>query len=80
MPKLPQVSGNKLIKFLKSIEYIVIRQKGSHVTLRKFTNIGNHNITIPKHNKIAKGTLNDIIVKISLWNNISREEIINRLK
>ena len=46
MPKLPQVSGNKLIKFLQSIEYIIIRQKGSHVTLRKSSNIGNHNITL----------------------------------
>ena len=80
MPKLPQVNGNKLIKFLQSTGYMVIRQKGSHVTLRKSTNIGNHNITIPKHENIAKGTLNDILGKISLWNNISREEIIDRLK
>jgi len=56
-----------------------VRQKGSHVRLRKKTEIGEHNITVPKHKEIAKGTLNDILSKVSLWNNISKEELVKML-
>ncbi len=80
MPKLPQVSGEELIKFLKRMGYKVIRQKGSHVRLRKKTPSGIHNITGPFHREIAKGTLSDILSKIALWNNISRNELIEKLK
>ncbi len=47
--------------------------------LRKKTEIGEHNITVPKHKEIAKGTLNDILSKVSLWNNISKEELVKML-
>lgn len=77
--KLPQVSGEKLAKFLEKLDYQVIRQKGSHIRLRKVTAIGEHNITVPNHKVIAKGTLNDIITKISLWNNIPKDILINWL-
>ncbi|MHC1610300.1 MAG: type II toxin-antitoxin system HicA family toxin [Candidatus Methanospirareceae archaeon] len=79
MPKLPVISGDKLIKLLTKLGYEIVRQKGSHVRLRKKTEIGEHNITVPKHREIAKGTLNDILSKVSLWNNISKEELIKML-
>ena len=69
---MPVVSGDKLIKLLTKLGYEIIRQKGSYVRLRKKTEIGEHNITVPKHEEIAKGTLNDILSKVSLWNNISK--------
>jgi predicted RNA binding protein YcfA (HicA-like mRNA interferase family) len=78
-PKLPSVSGVKLVQFLKSLNYELIRQKGSHIRLRKFTAIGEHNITVPNHKQIAKGTLNDILSKIAMWNNISKAELISQL-
>lgn len=37
MPKLPQVSGSKLVGLLQSLGYEVIRQRGSHIRLRKGT-------------------------------------------
>jgi len=80
MPKLPQVSGSKLVGLLQSLGYEVIRQRGSHVRLRKATSLGEHTITVPAHKGIAKGTLNDIFNKISLWNNIPKENLVNRLK
>ena len=79
MPKLPIISGDKLIKLLIKLGYEIARQKGSHIRLRKKTEIGEHNITVPKHREIAKGTLNDILSKVSLWNNISKEELIKML-
>lgn len=49
MPRLPQVSGHALIQLLRSLGYEILRQRGSHVRLRKLTVIGEHNITgIPK--------------------------------
>ena len=59
--------------------YEIVRQEGSHVRLRKKTEIGEHNITVPKHKEIAKGTLNDILSKVSLWNNIPKEELVKML-
>ncbi len=80
MPKLPQVSGSDVVKFLQSSGYEVLRQRGSHIRLRKVTVLGEHNITVPAHQFLAKGTLNDIIGKVSLWNNISKDDILKRLK
>ena len=76
---MPVVSGDKLIKLLTKLGYEIVRQKGSHVRLRKKTEIGEHNITVPKHKEIAKGTLNDILSKVSLWNNIPKEELVKML-
>lgn len=80
MPKLPQVSGPQVIKLLESLGYTRIRQRGSHVVLRKITSLGEHNITVPAHKVVAKGTLNDILTKVSLWNNITKEELIKQLR
>ena len=80
MPKLPQVSGPQVIKLLESLAYIRIRQKGSHVALRKVTPLGEHNITVPAHKVLAKGTLNDILTKVSLWNNITKEALLKQLR
>jgi predicted RNA binding protein YcfA (HicA-like mRNA interferase family) len=78
-PKLPQISGQDLIKVLQKLGYEVTRQKGSHIRLRKTTVIGDHSITIPDHKALAKGTLNDILVKVSLWNNIRKDELVKML-
>jgi len=80
MPKLPQVSGSDLVKLLQSLGYEVVRQRGSHIRLKKITALGEHAITIPAHKVIAKGTLSDIIGRVSLWNNIAREELHKRLR
>ena len=80
MPKLPQVSGNKLVGMLQSLGYEIIRQRGSHIRLRKVTPLGEHIITVPAHKVLAKGTLSDILSVISLWNNIPKESLLRRLK
>lgn len=79
MPKLPVISGDKLIKLLMKLGYEIVRQKGGHVRLRKITEMGEHNITVPKHSEIAKGTLNDILSKVSLWNGIPKEELLRMI-
>lgn len=79
MPKLPVVSGSKTIKLLSSLGYEVVRQRGSHVQLRKTTAAGDHTITIPMHDEIAKGTLNDILSKVSIWCGLSKDALIDML-
>ena len=79
-PKLPQISGQRLVKVLERLGYQVIRQKGSHIRMRKVAMSGEHNVTIPNHKSVAKGTLSDIIIKASLWNNLSKAELINMLE
>ena len=77
--KVPSISGKKLITFLNKLGYRIIRQHGSHVRLEKNTPAGVHKITIPNHNPVAKGTLNDILSRVSIWNQISKEELIKKL-
>jgi len=57
LQKRPVVSGEKLLKVLVRLGYEIIRQRGSHVRLRKPTAAGDHNITVPLHDELAKGTL-----------------------
>jgi predicted RNA binding protein YcfA (HicA-like mRNA interferase family) len=80
MPKkLPVISGKKLISLLTEMGYRVVRQRGSHVRLEKSTEAGMHKITIPNHDPIAKGTLNDILTKVSVWNQMPKVKLIDRL-
>jgi len=80
MPRLPQVSGRTLIRLLVSFGYEVIRQRGSHVRVRKISALGEQNLTVPDHGAMAKGTLNDILTRVSLWNNIPKEKLIEQLR
>ena len=80
MARLPQVSGKDLIKFLQFLGYVVVRRKGSHVRLRKKTGAGDHNITVPDHQTVAKGTLHDILSAVSIRNGIPKDELLKQLK
>jgi predicted RNA binding protein YcfA (HicA-like mRNA interferase family) len=78
--KMPVVSGKVLIRFLESLGYEVARQRGSHVRLVKSTPAGKHKISIPHHDPVAKGTLADILIKVSIWCQIDKHELAARLK
>ena len=59
--KLPQMSGKTLIKKLRKMGFVVVRQKGSHIRLEKNTKEGTIKITVPNHKVLKKGTLHRII-------------------
>jgi predicted RNA binding protein YcfA (HicA-like mRNA interferase family) len=80
MPRLPLISGRSLVRLLTSLGYEVIRQRGSHIRLRRRSELGEHNVTVPDHHVLAKGTLNDILTQVSLWNNVPKEILIERLR
>jgi predicted RNA binding protein YcfA (HicA-like mRNA interferase family) len=79
MPRLPQVSGEAVIRLLTSLGYRVMRQRGSHAQLLLGTAVGAHRITVPMHRSVAKGTLNDILSAVSLRVGIPKEELVRRL-
>ncbi|EKD90851.1 MAG: hypothetical protein ACD_30C00077G0002 [uncultured bacterium] len=62
MPKLPQISGEKLVKIFIKEGWTLVSQKGSHIKLtKKREPIGKSTIIIPNHKVIKKGTLLRII-------------------
>ena len=79
MSRLPQVSGVEIARLLENLGYRSTRQRGSHARYALTTPTGTHNITIPMHRVVAKGTLNDILRQVSLWTGIPKAELIGRL-
>jgi len=75
MPKLPVVSGIKIIKALSKIGYEIDHQTGSHIILRN-KEPPHRRLTVPNHNEIAKGTLLAIIKQSGL----TKEEFMELLK
>jgi len=58
---LPAVSGRQLVRALQRAGFVVLRQKGSHVSLEKRTADGYWRTIIPMHREIRPGTLSDIL-------------------
>jgi predicted RNA binding protein YcfA (HicA-like mRNA interferase family) len=68
---LPAVSGRELIRALRRIGFIELRQKGSHVSLEKRNADGYWRTVVPLHREIRPGTLSDILNQCGL----SKEEL-----
>ena len=77
--KLPRdLSSDDLIKKLFQLGYEVSRQTGSHIRLTTSEN-GTHQITIPAHNPVKIGTLNNILLDVALHFNLSKDELLKIL-
>lgn len=57
MPKVPLVSGQEAVKALQKLGFVIDRQKGSHLILKKQSPDGTLGCVIPMHREIAAGTL-----------------------
>lgn len=71
MPKLPNISGAAAIRALERLGFTVVRQRGSHVVLRR----GNSGCVIPTHRELKVGTLAGALKQAS----VSAEEFIAAL-
>jgi predicted RNA binding protein YcfA (HicA-like mRNA interferase family) len=60
-PKLPVVSGEKVIRVLEHLGFLRVRQRGSHVVLRKQTSDGELICVVPLHKELAVGTLRSVL-------------------
>src|SRR6266850_4087366 len=66
MPKLPSVSGERVVKALKRAGFVQLRRKGSHVSLEKRIGDKAWRTVVPLHSEVAKGTLADILKQCGL--------------
>jgi predicted RNA binding protein YcfA (HicA-like mRNA interferase family) len=57
MPKLPVVSGAEAIRALERLGFMVVRQRGSHIVLRR----GASGCVVPNHREIKPGTLAGVL-------------------
>lgn len=61
MPKLRRISGQDAIRALERLGFIPVRQRGSHVVLKKQTPEGAVGCVVPLHRELAIGTLRGIL-------------------
>lgn len=61
MPKLPRISGEQAIRALERLGFARVRQRGSHVVLKKQTAEGDVGCAVPLHHELAPGTLHSIL-------------------
>ncbi|MGC2419309.1 MAG: type II toxin-antitoxin system HicA family toxin [Candidatus Acidiferrales bacterium] len=66
MARLPSVSGERLVRALRRAGFVVLRQKGSHVSLEKRAGDKVFRTVVPQHSTLAKGTLSDILKQSGL--------------
>jgi predicted RNA binding protein YcfA (HicA-like mRNA interferase family) len=61
MPKLKRVSGAEVIRALEKLGFERVRQRGSHVILKKQSPQGTLGCVVPLHHELAEGTLRGIL-------------------
>lgn len=66
MPKLPPISGHKVIKALGKAGFQIVGRKGSHVRLKRRTQDRVYIVVVPLHPELKKGTLKSIFRQAGL--------------
>lgn len=61
MGKLKRLSGEEVVKALRRVGFESVRQRGSHVVMKKNTIDGSIGCVIPMHREVAMGTLFSIL-------------------
>ena len=72
---LPAISGRQLLRALQRAGFVVLRQKGSHVSLEKRAGDRHWRTVVPMHREIRPGTLSDILNQTGL----SKQELADLL-
>lgn len=57
MPKLPRVSGAEAVRVLKRLGFAVVRQRGSHIVMRRAAS----GCVVPNHRELKLGTLAGVL-------------------
>ncbi|NLD38345.1 MAG: type II toxin-antitoxin system HicA family toxin [Desulfatiglans sp.] len=66
MPELPIISGDEVIRVLKRLGFYEVRQKGSHVVMRR----EHKGCVIPRHKEVAVGTLKSALKQAGISSDI----------
>jgi predicted RNA binding protein YcfA (HicA-like mRNA interferase family) len=75
MPRLPRVSGAETIRALERLGFRQIRQRGSHVVLKRIGPDVVRGCVVPLHAELAIGTLRGILKQAG----VTTEEFVNQL-
>ncbi len=75
MPRLPRVSGTEAVRALERLGFVQVRQRGSHVVLKRAHAEGISGCVIPLHAELAIGTLRSILKQAG----IAVEEFVGQL-
>lgn len=77
--RLPRdVSSTTLVKALARLGYQVDHQTGSHIRLTTLRG-GEHHVTVPAHDPIKVGTLNNILREAASHAHLGRNELLRLL-
>jgi predicted RNA binding protein YcfA (HicA-like mRNA interferase family) len=57
MPRLPRVSGAEAVRALERLGFAVVRQRGSHIVMRR----GAFGCSVPNHRELKTGTLAGVL-------------------
>jgi len=60
-PRLPVVSGRDAVAALERLGYQAVRQKGSHVRMRRANPTVRKPLTVPMHRELRLGLLRSIL-------------------
>jgi predicted RNA binding protein YcfA (HicA-like mRNA interferase family) len=60
MVEIPRLSGKEAIRALERLGFVKVRQRGSHVVLKKMPE-GDFGCVVPMHRELAVGTLRGIL-------------------
>lgn len=71
MPKLPVVPGAEVVRALQRLGFVVARQRGSHIVMRR----GSSGCVVPNHAELKAGTLSGVLKQAG----VSIEEFIAAL-
>jgi len=61
MPKLPRLSGRETIRALERLGFSEVRQRGSHVMMKRTAHQRTTGCVVPLHPELAAGTLRGIL-------------------
>ncbi len=72
MPKLPVVSGAEVVRALEQPGFVVARQRGSHIVMRR----DSMGCVVPNHRELKVGTLVGLLKQAG----VSPDEFIDALR
>lgn len=71
MPKLPLVSGADAVRTLECLGFVIARQRGSHIVMRR----GSSGCVVPNHRELKVGTLAGLLKQAG----VSSDEFVKAL-
>ncbi len=63
MPKLRVLSATDVCRILRAHGFVEVRQRGSHIIMRRQLSDRGITVPVPNHREIARGTLKSIIAQ-----------------